>query len=89
MAGLSETDVTEDVDEPHPVVEWLYLNQFKVKLLLVDLAVIALGFLIAMNFRNELGNVVGAMLIWFGILFGIAGFVLWGYIRYRAWKDDR
>lgn len=42
-----------------------------------------------MQFRNELGNVVGAMFIWFGILFGITGVILWGYIRYRAWKSDR
>lgn len=88
MAGLTNGRVTEG-DDPNPVLEWLYLNQFKVKVALVNIAFIALGFAIAMQFRNAMGNVIGAMMIWFGILFGLVGLVLWAYIRYRAWRADR
>jgi|GEM_PF-2396918 len=89
MAGLAENGAAEDGGGPNPVVEWLYLNQFKLKLFLVDALLIALGFAIAVFYSNDLANVIAAMLIWFGLLFAVTGVVLWAYISYRAWRSDR
>ncbi|MEE6211438.1 hypothetical protein U3A55_14920 [Salarchaeum sp. III] len=89
MVGLSDANTAEEAGDPNPVFQWVYLNQFKLKLVLVDVFLIALGFLIAKYFGNDLAQVVAAMLIWFGLLFALTGVILYAYIRFSAWRSDR
>ena len=52
---------------------------------LVVFGVVLAGFGLRIVFENQLGQVFGAMMVWFSLLFGVAGLVFAGifYVRGR------